>query len=130
MRATDAQGWTWFKLLSYCHQQMNEGKIADCADWPENFWLNIGVKKAVILEDSPLWHFSGLILHVHFYDKAREAGYKEQIAGGKKGAKSRWKKRVKNGLPIGLPIGLPNGQPDAKEGKKERILSDSQSFNT
>ncbi len=132
MTASDAQGWTWFKLVSYCHQQMNGGKIACAEDWPERHWLRIGVERAVVMADSPLWHFSGLILHVHFYNQERENAYKKTIADGKKGARKRWGgNRTPNRVPTRTPnrveIGL---RMRKKERKKELPRANGQIAHT
>ncbi len=131
MTATDAQGWTWFKLVSYCHQQMNGGKILNCNDWPERHWLCLGIDKSVVLLDSPLWHFTGLVLYVHFYNQERENAYKKTISDGKKGARKRW---GKNGKPNGHPIGKPNrveiGLNMRKKERKKEYHSENLHSNT
>jgi len=103
MRADDAQGWTWFKLISYCTRRMNGGRIADCRGWPVRLWAQLGVCKSVVDAGSPLWVFEGDALKIHGYDRAQEEKYRHRKVTGKRNVQKRWAKKTdSNGSDPGL----------------------------
>ncbi len=134
MRATLEQLGAWVILQCFCHRQMNGGKITNCHDWPDETWQRLGLTRAIMHSESPLWHFSkataNTTLVVHIYDVKAEDAYKKKQRLGKVYADKRWqktqeKKIVKisdeNGSPIGSPNGSAMGHPMRKEGSREGI---------
>ena len=128
MGATPAQVGTWFFLQCYCHRQANGGRIIHCREWPLEAWQRLGIDRATVLSESPLWHFFGPdrnTLIVHLYNVEKEATFKRKQKMGKFYAAKRWHKKISksepvgNGLPIESPNGSKMGHPMREEGRKE-----------
>lgn len=123
LRATHEQKGIWLDLICYCHVQMNNGIIKCCHEWTDSMWQRVaGINAVTVKSDSPLWHWSSMVLVIHFYDSRAEAAYKRRQKLGREFAEKRWsasreKKiinlRVKNGSPIESPNRSSNGSPDA-----------------
>lgn len=92
--ASPEQVGTWLWLLRYCHSQENYGKIEDCKRWPERLWIKLGLASgAIVLADSPLWHWQGTTLVVHHYNKDQQDRYHRMVRQRKDAIASRWSKQ-------------------------------------
>lgn len=91
LRSTPEQIGVWFLLIAYCHAQMNGGCIKCCHEWPDEMWQRIaGTRAAVIAQDSPLWHFSSMVLIIHHYDQEAEDSYRKKQRMGRVYIERRW----------------------------------------
>lgn len=91
LRATNDQIGVWFQLISYCHAQMNGGAIKCCHEWPDAMWQRIaGTTAAFIASESPLWHFSSMVLVIHHYDQEAEEAYRKKQRMGRIYVERRW----------------------------------------
>lgn len=119
MRATLDQRAVWFSLWCYCHEMTNGGKIVDCKQWTDSMWYGIQVTPSIVLCDSPLWRFSGLVLLVYFYDTEAERVFIKKTRMGREYALRRWEKQnAPKPVADGSPIASPNGSTYAKGGKE------------
>lgn len=91
MRSGPKQVGIWFLLLAWCHEQMNNGMISSCQDWPDHLWAKVANCTAKeIAEPSHLWHFSGMVLVVHHYDSRAEEAYRRRQRLGREYAERQW----------------------------------------
>lgn len=91
LRATPEQIGVWFLLISYCHEQMNGGMVKCCHEWPDCMWQRIaGTTAAAIAQESPLWHFSSMVLVIHHYDQQAEDSYRKKQRMGRIYVERRW----------------------------------------
>jgi len=94
MRSTPAQIGVWFQLITYCHEQMNGGVIKCCHEWPDAMWQRIANTTAsFIANESPLWHFSSMVLVIHHYDTKAEDAYRKKQEMGRIYVERRWRAR-------------------------------------
>lgn len=91
LRSTPEQIGIWFMLQIYCHDQMNGGIIQCCHEWPDSMWQRIaGTTASVIASESPLWHFSSMVMAVHHYDLQAEESYRKKQRMGRIYIERRW----------------------------------------
>lgn len=91
LSSTAEQIGVWFSLQCYCHGQMNGGCIINCQDWTDDKWCRIaGASGLIIRTDSPLWHWTPMMLVVHLYDSIAEEAYRKKQRMGKIYIERRW----------------------------------------
>lgn len=82
---------TWLCLQRYCIGQENGGKISDCAEWGDRFWMQtVGATKAEVLRPCRLWTWRGKSLVVWRYPIEAERKAKRLRIQGRSGAAKRW----------------------------------------
>lgn len=93
--ATLEQVGAWYFLQSYCHEQENSGTIPDCKTWPDRMWHRIiGVSSAaILLADSPLWHWRGMSLIVKHYNRDEQEKHSRMVLQRKAAIRARWDRR-------------------------------------
>lgn len=93
---------TWLKLVRFCAQAVNGGKILGAGAWDERLWLiTCGCPLASVKVESALWKWDGNDLSVSDYPAWSENQFKLSSEGGSKGNLLRWgpKKQAPNGPP-------------------------------
>jgi len=90
-RVKPAIGWTWIRLLAYCHRNENGGKIVAAKHWRKRDWIIcVGISQKSISSGSLLWRWEGDDLIVKGYPVQKEREVIAKRLGGVKGSKSRW----------------------------------------
>ncbi len=92
IKSTDTEVGIWFRLICYCHQQMNGGSIQDCKEWTDDMWMRAaGIKAESVSADTQLWHYNAMgWLIIHHYDLASEEAYRRKQRMGKVYIERRW----------------------------------------
>lgn len=113
LQATNEQSGVWFKLICYCHEQMNSGVIQCCHDWPDRTWAAVaGTTAAFVAQESPLWHMSAMVMVVHHYNVDAETAYKRKQEMGRIYIERRWNaNREKNIIKITSSNSKKSGNP-------------------
>lgn len=133
---SEAEPWevgVWLRLMAYCCDQENGGKILGCSDWSEKKWLiTCGVEKEDLQKPSQLWTWAVAqpgVLWVHSYpgsveDRVRKARYAAQKGGQSKNPK-RAAASAENGKKGGRPslwkLSKPSGTQRKDKGKDKVI---------
>ena len=79
---------TWLCLMLHCAEHETGGTIRDCASWGDRRWMQtVGVTKAEIRLETPLYFFRGADLVVWGYDPKYEDVIRAKREGGRIGGK-------------------------------------------
>ena len=87
---------TWLCLMLHCAEHETGGTIRDCASWGDRRWMQtVGVTKAEIRLETPLYFFRGADLVVWGYDPKYEDVIRAKREGGRIGGKLSGEARAK-----------------------------------
>lgn len=87
---------TWLCLMLYCAEHETGGRIPDCSSWGDRRWMQtVGVTKAEIRLETPLYSFLGTDLVVWGYDPKYENVIRAKREGGRIGGKLSGEARQK-----------------------------------
>ena len=91
---------TWICLMLYCAEHETGGVLRDCASWGDRRWMQtIGVTKAEVLLETPLYAFRGADLVVWGYDAGYEVVVNRKRACARLGGLASANARTKHMLP-------------------------------
>ena len=91
---------TWICLMLYCAEHETGGVLRDCASWGDRRWMQtIGVTKAEVLLETPLYGFRGADLVVWGYDAGYEVVVNRKRACARLGGLASANSRTKHMLP-------------------------------
>lgn len=111
----DAELWeigVWIRLMCYCCEQENGGKILGCSDWSDKKWLlACSIQKSDLERPSKLWTWASAqpgVLWVHSYPGSVEDQVRKNRYAGKKGGSRTSKVKEasarENGQKGGRPV--------------------------
>ncbi len=79
---------TWLRVLAYCCEQENGGRLESAAKWNDRTWMaTCGVTKAEVEDANPLLYDDAVDYFVSEYPEDKEAEVQAKRKGGKKGGK-------------------------------------------
>ena len=94
--ATTLEYGIYWRLLAYCVQHENYGKIAGAGAWSERKWLlSIGCEPPS-KENTALWYWTDGTLFVHGYPNAQQRKKDSRASARERLRKHREEKRLRN----------------------------------
>ena len=95
--ATPDQYGTFWRLIAFCIEQENYGRIAGATKWSERKWLLTIGGEGPGKENSPLWEWRDGDLHIHGYPNKQQRRRDSKAASRERVRKCRELKRHRNG---------------------------------
>lgn len=86
---------TWLRVLAYCCEQENDGRLAGAATWTERAWMTTcGVTKAEVENAAPLIYDDAVDVFVDGFPSEKQAEVQAKRKAGKKGGRSSGRSRA------------------------------------